>query len=530
MGQTYSTTMRSFVLRNFGSAQREFSSTLILSRKDVKTQLAKLGKSLLSGEVTSHSDSPSITEDPDPLPRSKTLTALEECSQKYKAELEESYSTLIQMSEDDIAIQNNFSRGLQWGGHSPSHFLDRGAAYRSIPDSIDLSKSSWDEIERVYGVLQDLDHDKALFERALKLANSKAPIPRSRNRQEKAFFESCRDLRRGVTSKIPLTIDQITKFVFPYNVVGFDKTFLGFPLKGIEAVSNNGEKLLPQELVEDFNSPFSTEITLKKEYVNIVDYDVMKNCIEPHYSRPKDLKKVLKSIGKPIFVEDISNYDNLGPPLLPLVEAIHDEIKLLCRSLESENTIKPVAEKKSDTDNESDVDILAMLTRANGFSMIKSGTHVLASKHQDATIQEGPTYKYLIKSFDIVPFCGMNFVTRKQYHLFYRHLFKVVLINCERQIDTLTRVKYKLPTEVDNFTRRLYGRIHRAIETKIIPVALKHRCVYSLRFDLILYKPMKDSPFLRLYWNKKPMNTGVFKVRPMRKHTQKYKILEIAHQ
>lgn len=512
----------------FGVPKRYLSYSKILLKDDMKNKFGKLGKALLKGDVKSSEGSLTKTAT-ETTSNDKPLTPLEECSEKYRVELEESYSSLIQMSEDDIAIQDNFNKGIQWGGHSPTHFLDRTAAYRSIPEKSDILTTPWAEFKRIYGVLDQLDNDKALFERALKLANNKVPLPRNRARQEKVFYDSCRDLRRGEPAKPSLLIDQITKTVYPYNVVGFDKTISGFPLSGMKAVTATGDKLLPQEFVEDQNSrPFDTVIPFKKEYVNIVDYEVMKNCIEPHYSKPRDLKKVLKAIGKPIFVDDISNYENLGPQLLPLVEAVHTEIKHLCRSLESENIDTQDTESKVSNDNDLGMDIFSVLTRSDEFSLIKSGEFVLASKHQDATIQEGPTFKYLIRAFDLIPFFGMNLVTRKQYHLFYRHLFKIFMINSERQIDTLTRTKYKLPTEVKDFTRKLYGRIHNKIKNKIMPVALKHRCVYSLKFDIVLYKPMKTSSFLRFYWNRKQHNSGVSKAPATRRQSLKFKILEIS--
>lgn len=507
--------------------KRYLSCSRILLKDDIKNKLGKLGKALLKGDVKT--SKPANQPPNESSQEFKPLTPLEECSERFRDELEESYSSLIQMSEDDIAIQNNFSRGIQWGGHSPTHFLDRTAAYRSIPDKSDILDTPWDEIKRIYGTLNELDNDKALFERAIKLANNKVPMPRNRARQEKVFYDSCRDLRRGESGKPSLLMDQITKTVFPYNVVGFDKTISGFPLGGVKAVSARGEKLLPQEFVEDQSSqPFNTSISFKKEYVNIVDYEVMRNCIEPHYSRPRDLKKVLKAIGKPIFVNDISNYENLGPQQLPLVEVVHAEIKQLCRSLESENVKAKNSESKASNGNDLSMDIFSVLTRSDEFSLVKSGEYVLASKHQDATIQEGPTFKYLIKAFDLIPFFGMNLVTRKQYHLFYRHLFKIFMINSERQIDTLTLTRYKLPTEVKDFTRKLYGRIHNIIKNKIMPVALKHRCVYSLKFDIVLYKPMRTSAFLRFYWNKKQHNSGISKAVATRRQSLKFKILEIA--
>lgn len=506
--------------------KRHFSYSRILLKDDIKNKLGKLGKALLKGDV--QASEPSFKKSQSETSHiDKPLSPLEECSEKHKNELEENYLFLIQMSEDDIAIQDHFSRGIQWGGRPPKHFLDRTAAYRSIPDKMDLLSTPWSEIKKVYDVLDELDNDKALFERAIKIANNKVPIPRNRTKQEKVFYDSCRDLRRGQDSK-PLLMDQITKAAYPYNVIGFDRTIFGFPLAGAKAVSAKGEKLIPQELIEDQNSqPFNTSISPKKEYVNIVDYEVMKNCVEPHYYKPKDLRTVLKAIGKPIYVDDISNYENLGPQQLPLIETVHTEIRHLCRSLESESVDSKDSESEGDG-RDLEMDLFSVLTRSDKFSLIKSGQFVLASKHQDATIQEGPTFKYMIKAFDLIPFFGMNFVTRKQYHLFYRHLFKIFMINSERQVDTLTLTKYKLPPEVKDFTRKLYGRIHNIIKNKIMPVALKHRCVYSLKFDIVLYKPMRTSSFLRFYWNRKQHHSGVSKPLATRRQSLKFKILEIA--
>lgn len=483
--------------------KRAFTSTSFLKTDDLKHKLGKLGQAMLKGEVQKEEVA---TQNDLVQVQSKGDSALERCSQYFKEELEENYLKVIQMSEEDIRIQEHFSQGLQWGGHSPAHFFDRAAAYRSLPDTIDLLNTPRSEIERVYGVISDLDNDKSLFERAIKVASNKVPTPGNRGRQEKNFFESCKNLRRGESPQPQLTRELISRVLFPYDVVGFDRSILGFPLSGVKAISDDGRKFIAQELIEDHNThAFRTDFPLKKEYVNIIDFDVMKDCVEPQYSKPDSIEEALKIIGKPIFIDDISQYNTLCPPKLPLVAVISTEIKLLERSLASEKEISKGTAKPRIEALEAENEKITLLSLSKDFSVVKSGEFILASKHQDSTIQEGPTYKYLIRTFDIVPFFGVNLVSRKQYHLFYRHLFKVFLTNCATLIDDLTQVKYKLSEDVKTFTRRLYGRIHNIIKNKILPVALKHRSVYSLDFEIIIHKTMRSGAFLRLYWNRKPI-------------------------
>lgn len=507
---------------------RAFSSTGPLRKGDLKQKLAKLGLALLRGDVQKEE----VTAQDDQAPEHpNTSSALEQCSQHFRDELEENYLTVIQMSEEDIKIQEHFNQGLQWGGHSPAHFFDRAAAYRSIPDTIDLLNTPQSEIERVYGVFSHLDNDRALFERAIKVANNKVPASGGRGRQEKNFFESCKNLRRGELPQPQLTRELISRTVFPYDVVGFDRSILGFPLSGVKAVSESGDRLVPQELIEDHSAhAFSTELPLKKEYVNIIDLDIMKDCIEPQYSKPESIEDALRVIGKPIFIENISDYDSIGPQRLPLVAVVTSEIKMLERSLASEKkSINGVSGINEKPDTESDK--ITLLSHSKDFSVIKTGEFILASKHQDATIQEGPTFKYLIRTFDMIPFFGVNLVSRKQYHLFYRHLFKVFLTNCAPHVDDLTQIRYKLPEDVKIFTRRLYGRIHNIIKNKILPIALKHRSVYSLNFAIILHKAVKSGPFLRLYWNKKPPKSSRKETGQLtRRESRKFKVLHIERQ
>ena len=482
-------------------AVRVFSSAQRILKKNIIRQSGRLGESLLKGEVLASDPQPQ--EPPEPLEPSPS--ALQECAERHRADLEDNYATIVHMSEDDIRIQRNFARGLQWGGHTPRHFFDRAAAYRAVPAGADLLTTPWTELLRVYTTLELLDTDKELFERALKLANGRMTAGNDRARQEKKFFQSCRNLRRGVAPRAPSVADQILA-VLPYNVVGFDLTVLGFPLGGAKAVDADGKRLWPQDLIEDLR-PFDTALSFRKEYVNIVDLDVVKNCVEPQYAPAERVKDALSVIGRPVFVENVADYTSIGPQLLQLVDVICAEIKHLQRSLVADqNAKRPPADERSaaDVSTGPELDLVSLLSRATEFPVIKTGTHILASRHEDATVQNGPQFHYFIRWFDMVPFFGMNLVTRKQHHLFYRHIFKMFLVNCEPQIELLTRLKYKLPTGVRTFLRRLYGRIHTAIKNKVLPVALQHRCVYLLRFDAVVHQPMRGSGFLRLYWIKKP--------------------------
>ncbi|WPK23025.1 hypothetical protein PUMCH_000249 [Australozyma saopauloensis] len=503
--------------------KRLFRSTVSLHRSSYKKQLARLGEALQRGGILKQK--PNLNPESDPkLDEEETEpnSALARCSLKYKSELGESYSAIVQMSREDIDLQANLTKGSQWGSVLPLHFKDRTAAYRSIPHSFDVLTTPWGEIKRIYKTFDELDHDNTFFHKAL--VQNKAPPSRNRVREQNDFYQRCKQLRRDEQPRSLLTGEQITKALYPYNVMGFDRSAMGFPLRATQAVYENGKPIYPKEFIEDLSeSREGPTVYLNKKYVGQVDVEVLKNTINPDYSRPNPTREALLSFGKPIFVADATQYSALAASR-QLEDTIEIQIKGLLNYLDSLGTEKTMGEILSSEWNEifknlstgklgqtlGDTNITEFDKNSfNDFHkdiFLKSGEYFLASKHEELSYSDGPVYKHYMSRFALVPFFGINLVTRRQYHLLYRHLFKIFLVNCEPLIQILIQGRYKLAEDLNLFTRRLYGWIHNVIIRKIMPVALKHRRPLAAGYNLLIYKPLKTSSFSRLYWIRKPQS------------------------
>lgn len=119
--------------------------------------------------------------------------------------------------------------------HNP-HFVDSKQILRNLPDQIDvLDPKDMKRVEEIYGQLQQLDSNPAMHEKFLK----------------RYFYDYDNDLMklgqyiRGINSKFKmLRRNESEKFnpesviheyvndkmKHPYNVVGFDRSFMGMPL------------------------------------------------------------------------------------------------------------------------------------------------------------------------------------------------------------------------------------------------------------------------------------------------------------
>lgn len=473
---------------------RSFSRSPCLRKDDFKKQLSHLGKALQKGTVQKLQ----LPPEDEVVPQRDPFYALRECSKQYEKELEESFTTIINMSEADIKRHTRMTKGLQWGAFKPRFFLDRAAALRSVPDEIDILKVSSSEYERIYSALDDLDKD--LYRRAVKLVGLKNAVYHTPTRSEKISQRVFRDLRRGNFRELPRVLDRelLYRRIYPYNVVGFDRSFHGFELSGTRAISETGQKLLPQEMIEDISGlPNKTKFKIKKEQIHVFDVNVLKNSIEPQCMELPSPQSLLEAIGRLIFVENVENFRRIGPEELPLTDVIRVEIEKLQRSLDLQNVNPKIKKDNRNFGNSS------FTYRDRPAERIKTGAYVMTTRVPDT---ERFRYNYHVQFFDLVPFFGLQLITRQHLHFFYKHLIKVFLINCKRQMGILTHAENKLSPDMKDFTRRLYGRINQIVINKILPVALKHKPFYPQEVDVLLHKPIKGSVFLRIYWNRKPFS------------------------
>lgn len=184
--------------------------------------------------------------------------------------------------------------------------------------------------------------------------------------------------------------------------------------------------------------------------------------------------------------DDIDNYKKIEHPSVELLDRIERETLTLKDSLYLEIARKMIPL------NTDVVNLNAPKLRTNEY--------VIALKDHHATALSGPSLSYRYKYFDLVPVHGMLLTSRKHCNNFYKHLFKVILINLEEHIDVLTRIKYKLPEESQAFLSKLYGKIHRVISDKLMPMAVDCRLKFSLEYQGVIHKHIKSLNFSRLYW------------------------------
>lgn len=462
-----------------------------------KNDLKKLGGLLHEGKVGDESapsarKSTELDLDPKSPPTPPAQLALDAAVNKNIDELEDTFETVAFMTKDDVAIQENFDQGNQFGSFASDHFLDRKALIRSLPDELDILNTPWEEIDRIYKLLKTLDEDRSVHLRYVRKFGIDPNDLITRLRMGNNLEDMCKAGRRGERYEMPKGLERVFRRLYQYNVVGFDRSIVGVPMRS----SRHGKWAdldapgsFPVEMISDMR-PFDTKVPVHKVDVNFLDDDQLKESILPYDPKPLPPEDLLRDVGKPIFIDNIDNYRKVGHHLAAFLDKIEKETLSLKDLLYLE-----VARKMIPTG----VDVL----NVNAPKM-RTSEYVIASKDHDATTNSGPTTSYRFKNFDLIPIDGMVLATTKHHNHLYQHLFKVILINLDDHIDVLTRIKYTLADEAQAFMRKLYGKIHRMISMKLIPMALEHRLKVPPKYHAVLHKHMVSLNFLRLCWIRKP--------------------------
>lgn len=500
--RSYLTSMLRLFLKRQNIA-RNFVSSAPSRKGNNKNDLKRLGGLLHNGKVgddsvstTRKSTDLELDTKPEPTPAIPAELALDIAVKKNINELEDNFETVAFMTKDDVAIQENFDQGNQFGSFSSEHFLDRKALIRSLPDEIDIVNTPWEEIDRIYNLLKKLDEDRSVHLRYVRRFGIDPNDLITRLRMGNNLEDMCRAGRRGERYEMPKGLERVFKRLYEYNVVGFDRSIVGVPLRSSnngKGNQNNVSRSFPVEMISDMR-PFDTKVPVHKADVNFLDDDQLKESILPYDPKPLPPEDLLRDVGKPIFIDNIDNYRKIGHHLAEFLNKIEKETLSLKDLLYLE-----IARKMIPTG----VDVV----NVNAPKM-KTSEYVIASKDHDATTTSGPTTSYRFKNFDLIPIDGMVLATTKHHNNLYKHLFKVILINLDEHIDVLTRIKYTLPDEARAFTRKLYGKIHRILFTKLMPLALEHRLKVPPKYHAVLHKHMLSLNFLRLCWIRKPF-TGL---------------------
>lgn len=491
--------------------RRNFSITQVCrnngNKDEDKDLLKKLGSILQRGKVGSESAGKGnhrklktrLEEKPKEMTQyQKESLALELVVREHLPELEKSYQKLAFMTRDDIRIQENLALGAQFGAAPSGHYLDRAAIIQTLPNEVDLLNTPWDEIQRIYGALEQLDQDKSLASKVLKKYRIDERDLKTRLKVGKNVDGVCRSGRRKENYEVPRLFDRMFNHLHPFNIVGFDRSISGAPLlSGKHSIRRDSKQRIrdeiPVELMQDIR-PFNTKVSIMKRDANFMDEDLLKECISPHDPKPLAAKDALSGIGKPIFVDRVNNYQKLETPQLrELVDLIDREISTLRDSLSTE-----IAREMFPLNNVIPISI----------NELKTNHYVLTLKEHAATAYSGPALSYHYKLFHLIPVYGFFLHKRNQLNCLYRHLFKVMILNLEDHCRQLMKIKYKLPEESKMFMNRIKGKIHRALTEKIMSRILEERIRFSTMNDAIIWKPFLKTDFSRIYWIKPLQKSG----------------------
>lgn len=490
-------------MKNVNKIVRNFSLSRNVSKNNNKIQLMALGNILLKGKVgQKDTENKPDKEVPVSHKPANYQNFIEDFVDAHAQELEESSSKIGYMSKNDIKLQELLDSGRQFGGSGSGLVLRRVALINSLPEEIDIIDTPWEEIDRIYGILKELDNDQGIhFKYKKRLAIDTKSLLAVRN---KKLTDMCKFARRDQKRQM-LALDLAFEGIFKYNVVGFDRSLAGVPLQtGKHAFTDKkkGEQF-PVELLEDAR-PFDTKIPIYKKEVNFMEDDALEETLMPHDVKPNSPEELLLMEGKPIMIQNIDDYNSLDHMLQEaLKEKVENEIFNLQRMLSSELSRKTMSYFLS-------------------LKELKKNEFLLVSKSPLASKYTGPTFKYQLKYFDLIPFYGTMLTTIKHRTNLTRHLYKVVMLNLNEQIDTLTRIKYKLLTDRKAFLDRTHAQVHLLIKDKLLPMILQDRIAVPQDVIAATHKYVSNSSFLRIYWLRKPKRISLKNRGPLERRQAQY--------
>ncbi|CAN3370024.1 hypothetical protein DICA2_F29822 [Diutina catenulata] len=459
-------------------------------RKDEKSKqlLKDLGLSLQKGQIA-HEDEPEIA------PHSPPQSAPHNSQNSQQQLLSHYYDTVSHMTCDDLAIQLHCDSDRQLFSSASGHYLDRKSMIRDLPDSLDLfNPDDMAKIDDVYAALEKLDEDDTVhakyFQRYLTRYDDPVQLLIQKfNGIDKKF----KLLRRKEIDSLSLApgayLYHENLFGVPYNVVGFDRSISGLPLR-----KSGVETCYPQEFIEDLQS-FRTTIPVHKRDLDFISVDSSTVLVDPkkvtkHYtSKLERINSYLKKLDAPpnsISVASIDGYRQLA--LDPdVVARIDTEILLVRKSLVHE--ISTVLKAGSPATRH--VEFAASELKHNLYRLCES-----QSRSTDTIFE----FRHLDKQFNPVPNYAMAMRTVKHRRQLKRHLAKLFLINCEEQIDILTRIKYLDDRAIDKFMAKLVHNIGNVVKYKLMPlfkpVTVPRGC------DAWVFAPYSapNPAFKRLHW------------------------------
>lgn len=449
-------------VRHFSQSHRAFKG----SKKDA---LRSLGATLHKGKVQSEKE-------------------------PETSEIQKAYDSVSHMTTEDVQIQANLDQGKQFQSFPSEHFLDRKRILRGIPDEIDIFNTSDDEIRRIYDNLDKLDKDKSVQFKYYKRYLKQYSDPFSHIIQEFNGIDSkFRMLRRREVDSLMLSpglfIFRDNLLSHPYNVVGFDRSILGLPLRtGKQLV----QKCYPQEFIEDLQM-FRKKIPVHKRDLDFIEAEEAVSNVDPSRLAQRgesDIDAVLNDINHRITatrstfaVHAIDDYQPI-PITQSLQSRIVSEILAMKLQLQQEiETAMTAGGPRLLLFSQDDI-------RTSFFKLCQS------TSYRPTEASGIVVVKYLVRDLSILPpfFFTMNSVRQKG--RLQRHLMKLFFLNLEDQIDTLMRIKYDTNSDMARFMKKLSNKVRKVVNSGLADIATKK----DLPVDAVVYRPILNRPFKRILW------------------------------
>lgn len=421
------------------------------------------------------------------------------------SQVQEAYETVAYMSVDDLEIQRNLDQGKQFSFPS-EHYLDRKKIIRSLPNEVDLFDLSSVNLEKIYNDLRKLDEDKSVqLKYYKKYLRNYDDLINNLIQEFNGINSKFKSLRREEIANLSLSPSAFyykeNLFNQPYNVVGFDRSISGLPLR--TGKSKLTDVCYPKEFIEDLQM-YRKKIPIHKRDLNFLEQEKDSVNIDPKYLNKRPIRnefddnfnKFLDIIYEnevpqfTIHYENVDQYNLLPNISQELYDDFENEIFQLRSFLQSQI-------KSHITKNGSKILLFGnQEIKTNQFKLCE----VLKPNHLNASSLL--VINYNLKQFNAFPNYSALLNSRRQVKNLSNHLFKLFLINLEDQIDTLIRMKYHGSNDMKNFMKHLKSTIRSTIKKKLIPsciTKIKQRQPYY-HIDALIHMVSSSSHFKRIYW------------------------------
>lgn len=438
---------------------------------------------------------------------SSTIRALKKKRHTVPAnsQVQEAYETVAYMSVDDLEIQRNLDQGKQFSFPS-EHYLDRKKIIRSLPDEVDLFDLSGINLEKIYKDLRRLDEDKSVqLKYYKKYLRNYDDLINNLIQEFNGINSKFKSLRREEITNLSLAPSAFyykeNLFNQPYNVIGFDRSISGLPLR--TGKNRLTDVCYPKEFVEDLQM-HRKKIPMHKRDLNFLEEEKDSVNIDPRYLNKRPIR---------------NEYDDNFNKFLDIIyENEVPEFTIHYENVNQYNILPNISQDLYD-DFENEIFQLRSFLQGQIKSHItKSGSKILLFGNQEIKTNQfklceviKPNHlntssllviNYNVKLFNVFPNYSALLNSRRQMKNLSNHLFKLFLINLEDQIDTLIRMKYHDSKDMKNFMKHLKSTIKSTIKNKLIPSCISNinqRQPYS-HIEAFIHEVSPNSPFKRIYW------------------------------